>query len=389
MKSPSLYHNNLSIWIDVIRALAAQAVVLGHMRQILFINPNPDSNNQFSLFIQPFISIISSVPHEAVIVFFIISGYLVGGRVISDFLESRFCFSIFIQNRLSRLLIVLIPALLLTAVFDFFSFNYGDGVSILLSRQPFYPEWWAEMNPFGIQAFFTNATFLQMIVGFQFGTNLSLWSLSNEFWYYLLLPFLMGIIFYRGEKRLLFIVLTGFVLLLFIFSAKEHDPDRPIYYFYNLLIWMLGALAFFINNKPRLIIACLLFPLIALFIYSISNIPIIPSHLESLVKQDLVIAIGTVIMMRLFGFIPAKILKKSFAFLSSYSFSLYVLHLPLVFFAMSFNQQLGDGLSYNTIGLSYFLLLLFITNITAWLFSLLTERKTKQLRQALKRLFAK
>ncbi len=374
------YYNNLSIWLDVIRTLAAQAVVFGHMRQILFINPNTDSNNSL---IQSFISILSSVPHEAVVIFFVISGYLVGGRVISDFLAKHFCFSIFISNRLTRLLIVLIPALLLTAAFDYFSFNYGNGANILISRQPFYPKWWAEVNTFSVQSFLINASFLQMIVGFQFGTNLSLWSLSNEFWYYLFLPFLMATLFYQGNRRLLFLIFTSLIMLLFIFSAKEHDPDRPIYYFYNLLIWLLGAFAFFINNRSRLILSCFLLSFIAILIYFTSNIPVIPSHLESLIKQDFLIGIGTVITIRLLGFVPVALLKKSFSFLASYSFSLYVLHLPFVFLGMSFNQKLGEGLSYDIIGLCYFLLLWLITNIGAWLFSLFTERKTKQLRQAL------
>jgi peptidoglycan/LPS O-acetylase OafA/YrhL len=331
--------------------------------------------------IQSIISSLSSVSHQAVVVFFIISGYLVGGRVIKDAMNQSFYFKPFLQNRMTRLLIVLIPALLLTALLDFISFNYADGMGVLNSRQHFYPQWWLEVNTFGLQAFFTNLSFFQMILGFQFGTNLSLWSLSNEFWYYLLLPLLMAIIFSANNKKILFILLSGCILALFIFSSKEHDPYRPVYYFYNFIIWLLGALAFFINTNKRLVFSSLALLLLGVLINISLNIDTIPSDLLALMKSDLLIGIATIIIMSLLRFIPIKIVKRSAFFFSGYSFSLYMIHLPLFFMMISLNQTLGNGLIYNAIGLGYFIFLWIISNLLAWSFSLLTERQTKYLRE--------
>ncbi len=377
------YNNNLSTWIDVMRALAAQAVVLGHLHQILFINPITDNENSINLLIQNVISSLSSVSHEAVVVFFIISGYLVGGRVIKDSINQSFYFKPFLKNRITRLLIVLVPALFLTALFDYVSFNYADGMGVLNSRQHFYPQWWLAVNTFGLQAFITNLSFFQMILGFQFGTNLSLWSLSNEFWYYLLLPLLMGIIFSENNKKILFILLSSCILALFIFSSKEHDPYRPVYYFYNFIIWLLGAFAFFINTHQRLVFSSLILFLLGVLVKFSLNIDTIPSELLALIKSDLLIGIATIMMMSLLRFIPIKILKSRAFFFSGYSFSLYIIHLPLFFMMISLSQTLGKGLLYNPIGLGYFIFLWIMSNLLAWSFSLLTERQTKYLREKL------
>ncbi len=378
------YNNNLSIWIDVMRALAAQAVVLGHLHQILFIKKATNNEGEFNLLIKNIIFTLSSVSHEAVVVFFIISGYLVGGRVIKDSINKSFYFKSFIENRMTRLLIVLIPALFLTALFDFVSFNDADGMGVLNSRQHFYPQWWLEVNTFGLQAFITNLSFLQMILGFQFGTNLSLWSLSNEFWYYLLLPLLMGIIFSENNKKMLFILLSSCILVLFIFSSKEHDPYRPVYYFYNFIIWLLGALAFFINTHKRLVFSSLILLLLGVLVKLSLTIDTIPPDLLALMKSDLLIGIATIMIMSLLRFIPIKILKSRAFFFSGYSFSLYIIHLPLFFMMISLSQSLGNGLIYNTMGLSYFIFLWIMSNLLAWSFSLMTERKTKKLRRYLK-----
>jgi peptidoglycan/LPS O-acetylase OafA/YrhL len=381
--SLSKYNNNLLIWIDVMRALAAQAVVLGHLHQILFINPTTNDGNTVNLLIQYVISTLSSISHEAVVVFFIISGYLVGGRVIKDSINQSFYFKSFIQNRMTRLLIVLIPALLLTALLDFVAFNYADGMGVLDSRQHFYPQWWRDVNTFGLQSFFINLSFLQMIFGFQFGTNLSLWSLSNEFWYYLLLPLLMGIIFSENNKKIWFVMLSGCILALFILSSREHDPYRPVYYFYNFIIWLLGAFSFFINTYRRLVFSSLALLLLGVLIKISLNIDTIPPDLLALMKIDLLIGITTIVIMSLLRFIPIRILKRSAFFFSGYSFSLYIIHLPLFFLMISCSQYLGNGLVYNSIGLGYFVFLWLMSNLLAWTFSLFTERKTKQLRNYL------
>ena len=56
--------------------------------------------------------------HQAVIWFFVISGFLVGGSVVNDIRRDRFQFGRYAINRFSRLYVVLIPALLIGYCID-------------------------------------------------------------------------------------------------------------------------------------------------------------------------------------------------------------------------------------------------------------------------------
>ena len=62
--------------------------------------------------------LITGLGHQAVLVFFVLSGYFVGGSVVDGFQRRRFSWTGYGIARLSRLWTVLLPALLLTLVLD-------------------------------------------------------------------------------------------------------------------------------------------------------------------------------------------------------------------------------------------------------------------------------
>ncbi|UQV45195.1 acyltransferase family protein [Janthinobacterium lividum] len=188
--------SNTSIWLNVMRALAAQAVVVGHANDLFF-----DYAATTGGWLPELAHMCGSSAHKAVIMFFVMSGFLIGGPVIDALRAGRFDSFKYFIDRLTRLWIVILPALLMTALLDALAFRYGDGVSLLASRTPFFPAWWSSIEPDSIKTFVLNVFFLQMIIGFQYGTNLSLWSLSNEFWYYILLPAGLGIFYLKRKKK--------------------------------------------------------------------------------------------------------------------------------------------------------------------------------------------
>jgi len=94
--------------LDLIRGLAAVAVFSGHLRAALFLDYA--QLERTSLAIKLFYA-LTSFGHQAVVVFFVMSGYLVGGAVIKC--RNEFAWSKYIVARLSRLWAVLIPAIFL------------------------------------------------------------------------------------------------------------------------------------------------------------------------------------------------------------------------------------------------------------------------------------
>lgn len=124
----------------------------------------------------------TGVGRQSVMVFFVISGYLIGGSVLSG----RFSWGNYGAARLSRLWTVLLPCLLLTWIIDRLIGTIDPAV---LSGS--YTNVWNSGPPSGsfsnsVLTLLGNLLFLQTIAVPVFGSNGPLWSLANEFWYYLL-----------------------------------------------------------------------------------------------------------------------------------------------------------------------------------------------------------
>lgn len=128
--------------------------------------------------------------HAAVMVFFVLSGFLVGGSALAAIEEGRFSWRRYLLQRGTRLWVVLIPALVLTAMWDH--------AAVLVTAHPQTLAAHARTNAFpghpwtveghGIVAFVGNALFMMNFLVPTFGSNGSLWSLGSEFSYYVLFP---------------------------------------------------------------------------------------------------------------------------------------------------------------------------------------------------------
>jgi peptidoglycan/LPS O-acetylase OafA/YrhL len=173
-----------NVHLDAMRGLAAVIVVCTHLRQTFFV---PYRQAGPGLLVK-LIYIDHYVVRAAVIYFFVLSGYLVGGSVLKSVRDGRWSWREYALSRLSRLYVVLIPALVLTALLDWI--GRSNGVT-----------GWAYLNPteemgFAVaqldtwRNFFGTLFFLQHIRTELYGSNTPLWSLACEFWYYLVFPVL-------------------------------------------------------------------------------------------------------------------------------------------------------------------------------------------------------
>ncbi|MEM9636647.1 MAG: sterol desaturase family protein, partial [Pseudomonadota bacterium] len=175
-----------SIWLDFLRAAAAITVLFGHMAHIRFTRGDYYFLREIN------------IASDAVIVFFVLSGVVIAYAAKRDGTLERFAF-----NRLTRLWSVVLPALVLTVLFD------AIGTAL---RPDAYPAGFYNPVPVS-EMFLRGLTFTNEWQGFwdrvRLGTNGPLWSLSYEVGFYMLFG---AAVFLRGALR--WVLLALLVLLL-------------------------------------------------------------------------------------------------------------------------------------------------------------------------------
>ncbi|WP_308915725.1 acyltransferase [Jannaschia sp. LMIT008] len=156
--------SELSVWLDLLRTLAALVVVLGHAGNLRFTDGDLGWVRSWTL------------APDAVVVFFVVSGLVIGRAAARDRTWGTYAF-----NRLTRLLGVVAPALLLTLLLDAVGRAIDPGA---------YPPRHYTALPI-VEFLVRGLTFLQQWRGagapVQLGSNAPLWSLSFEAAYYVLL----------------------------------------------------------------------------------------------------------------------------------------------------------------------------------------------------------
>jgi peptidoglycan/LPS O-acetylase OafA/YrhL len=239
--------------LDLLRGLAAITVMVGHLKFFLGSLGKPYSGGGEMRFGPPLAPNPNQMnpAHEAVIIFFVLSGVLVGGSVLREQGAQLFSWGPYLLRRLSRLLTVLVPALLIGFVIDsttrhLIAHFVGPVITLLGDAN-------ATLMSLDWRVFLGNLFFLQTLDRTRivpFGSNRALWSLSFEFWYYLLFPLLAGIFFLPSRRRKVTYGLLAVLIACFLWK----DPLS------RFLIWLFGAFAtqlpsFIPERWQRLVIA--------------------------------------------------------------------------------------------------------------------------------------
>ncbi|TKD48564.1 MAG: acyltransferase [Mesorhizobium sp.] len=192
--------------LDLLRAGSALVVMVAHLRGYSLpaysALPADDKGLITALFYA-----VTRPGHPAVMVFFVLSGFLIGGQVIRHVRDGRFDLQRYAVDRATRIFLPLIPALLLTAL-------------VAISVGSVFP----------IGDIVAHIAGLNGVVVPTVRANAPLWSLAYEIWFYIL----MGCAGYAFSRRSLSAwSFVGLGAVAVVFSILEAQ---------YLLFWLLGAL---------------------------------------------------------------------------------------------------------------------------------------------------
>jgi len=355
--------------------MAAFLVVIEHLRSLMFADFGTNVRREV---LERTFYFFTGFGHSAVMVFFVMSGFLVGGKVLDRLARGNFDWKKYCTDRVSRLYVVYIVALLVGAGLDYFGSHYFNRFGLYDQT---FPGKIAIINHnfqqnLSVPIFMVNLAMCQTILGPVFGSNGPLWSLANEFWYYLAGPLFFALIFH---KQTLFRVFgtIGFIFIVWFLPA-------PILMYG--VVWLLGAALYFVNHRA-LAPLWITFPLFAVS-FCIARLQwlMTPYFADFLIGISfaLVINSATANSRR----IPGNAWSKTAA---GFSYSVYLCHFPLLIFVASVLFQINLlGLRQQPtlkLGISYILILI-LTYAWCFLISLATERRTPQARAWINRVIA-
>ena len=356
--------------IDFIRFFAALSVVIKHFGATMGLSDHPvNQGNMIQYVYKTVLYYWTLSGYKFVMVFFVLSGFFISSSVIKMLKNGTWSWKIYLNNRLTRLWIVLFPALILTKFWNsvsyyFFGTNYPPGSGLL--------------------TFLENLFFLQGIKGVPiYGHNGPLWSLSYEFWYYILFPCMLLVFLTRP---ILLKVLYGALFLSISYLVGLH----VMAYF---IIWLLGAA---VATLPKIKIHSLIG--ILLFIGSIflcgksmfsfyQSLEIVHGTYAALLPDLDVGICFSFLLYIIVGLWNDYIVNiKLFSYLASFSYTLYLVHYPvldLIGVLIPKSSQLSQKDFYDL----YIYFVVFLV-LYAWVVSQVTEKYTNKVRIAILKLLS-
>lgn len=220
-----------SSFLDASRALAAFLVVIGHVRHLVLID-YPATKNPGALLKGAYF--VTGLGHEAVVIFFVISGYLVGGVTLRRWLASGTDLRGYAIARFSRIYAVLVPALLVGWLVDWVGLHYFNGSALYTDSAQYHTVSldFVIRNSLNARTLLGNLAMTQGFAVPTFGSNGPLWSLAYEWWYYVLFALAGVALLHRGPGRAM--AMAGVVIAVIGLPSK-----LALWGF----VWLLGLVA--------------------------------------------------------------------------------------------------------------------------------------------------
>ncbi len=361
-----------SVHLDAIRGAAALVVFLNHWRYLFFADYPQLSHPSLAAKV---LYAVTGLGHSAVMVFFILSGFFISSSVIRAWEQNRWQWSWYAEQRLTRLYVVLVPALILGAGWDLLGSHLFSGTPIYLDGTDYqlmlkHPV--AELDT--ARSWLGSLFFLQGIRTTVFGSNGPLWSLSYEFWYYLLFPIgLLALSRKSAVATKAASAAAGLLILAFI------GKGIALYF----LIWLLGTFVC-LCRPPRVFAGKAAGGLFALLFAAALLAPrfkLLPNGLLSDFLVALTFSGFLLFLLNAKLSAPGILYTKAARSLSNISYSLYLLHVPLLIFLNGLIIRQGSRWQPTPKHLALGLLVAGIVFLYTYGVWLLTEARTAQVRE--------
>ena len=340
-------------WLDAIRFIAAFFVLVGHTRNDFFMTYGTLPSEQQGILSFLFYS-LGRLGHEAVIAFFVISGFLVGGRGFDRILKGTFDRTSYTIDRTVRIGIPLVAAIVFCCI------TYK-----IIGKE--YSYWTVLGNLFSLQGIFCG----NLISPF--------WSLAVEVWFYIMLFGISLLV----EKNLSGLIVTFVCFLVFV----KLGP-------YYLLLWMMGAFAYLCKpaggGKRWILYTSFIGVCISCALSLMGTdsgaviLPFKPNRelMGLCMSFFMCLFIQQVILVQPKNQFAKKI-NAGFSNLADFSYTLYLTHrvtLLLIFkYLYEENTAAFDGQ-----GLLRFAIILGICLVVSWLIYLLSEKHTSRVKLLIK-----
>ncbi len=367
------------LFLDASRWIAALLVVVSHTRHLVLIDYTKTEHS--SLFVKA-IYFATGFGHEAVVIFFVISGFLVGGITLERWRRDGVALREYAVARVARIYTVFLPALFVSMVLDFAGAMWFDGSQLYSLPEKYHTISLAGAitDQLSVETLLGNLVMLQNIVVPVLGSNGPLWSLAYEWWYYWIFVVAAILVVQPSPKRILWSIAALAVLAWWL----------PANLILMGTLWLIGMALYFIVRTGKRIAHPALGILIFLaamtwsrLSHNVENV----EHPESIfiaLGRDVVVAVGFSILACSIaaGSSKPKFLRLHKA-MANFSYSTYLVHFPMMVFVVALlKQEFGTAFvrQPSAAALWYWAGLTAILYSYAYLFAALTERYTDRMR---------
>lgn len=342
-------------WLDPIRAVAALLVLLVHARSVMFpLYVDLQASSQ-GFFTQIFY-LFCSLGGFAVSLFFLLSGFLVGGQTLERINNHSVTPKRFFLDRLFRIGVPLTGALIVIVIVNAI---IGEDIEIIQLIGQY--------------------TGLQGVLFKDYGGVF--WTLAYEIWFYVLL---FAIVIFSTRRRIIF----GMVMLALALMVFCELLPRYLY------ILALGMACYYLKNikiSSKAMTATWIIAILCMGLYMASTTNAIANYVGN---KDLLSKFVAISQLSLFSAIalilsqsvvcqPQKrlniLINKYGKKLATFSYSLFLTHYSLLKLWLAFGYKMDE---IDVRSISIFVGYCFLCIIFAYIFYLCVERNTKKIQKA-------
>lgn len=367
-------NNAQATYLDILRGVAAQLVLFGHI---------------FSMVLFP--GETTGLGDLGVIIFFILSGFLITYTSLLKKSRSHYSFTGYLSDRFFRIFVPYVPAVFLIVVLDSYVFLFTEAIEYLnyfnlknllatLTMTQQHPIGLILDKLFGLSEFKLTT----------FGSARPLWTVASEWWLYLVFGLVLFLKRLSSKPVLLSVVFSialippffnsvagtgqGLSLVWFVMSGLGY-----LYFTSGKLVEKKILIFLKIGRRERIFFILLLGALLALILLRFIWVSYVePGFIfERPIFYDfnfyLLVMLFFVLIFLVLGSMKMKARNKLFTFVADYSYSLYLIHYTLLFFLVSVELTTGNKLF--DFAFSY-LAVNFLAIIFWWLF----ERNYKRVK---------